>query len=30
MFRPGLVSITFRKLTPAQIVNLVAQGGLEG
>jgi len=30
MFHSGLVSITFRKLTPAQIVNLVAQGGLEG
>ena len=28
MFIPGLVSITFRQLTPAQIVSLVAQAGL--
>jgi sugar phosphate isomerase/epimerase len=28
MIRPGLVSVTFRKLTPEQIVGLVAQAGL--
>lgn len=30
MLHTGLVSITFRKLTPARIVELVAQAGLEG
>jgi len=29
MIRPGLVSITFRKLTPREIVDLVAKSGLE-
>lgn len=29
MFRSGLVSITFRKLSPHQIVNLVVEAGLE-
>ncbi len=28
--RPGLVSITFRGMTPARIVDLVARAGLEG
>jgi len=30
MIRPGLVSITFRKLSPQEIVALVAEGGLVG
>jgi sugar phosphate isomerase/epimerase len=30
MIRSGLVSITFRKLSPRQIVDLVAQAGLSG
>jgi sugar phosphate isomerase/epimerase len=30
MISPGLVSITFRKLTPTEIVALVRQGGLRG
>jgi len=30
MLHTGLVSITFRKLTPARIVELVAEAGLEG
>lgn len=30
MLKSGLVSISFRKLTPRQVVNLVAQGGLDG
>lgn len=30
MFLPGLVSITFRQLTPRQIVDLVAQAGAVG
>ena len=30
MILPGLVSVTFRKLTPAQIVALVKQAGLKG
>jgi sugar phosphate isomerase/epimerase len=30
MIHSGLVSITFRQLTPAEIVALVVQGGLEG
>lgn len=30
MIRPGLVSITFRKLTPRQVVDLVVQAGLDG
>jgi sugar phosphate isomerase/epimerase len=30
MIRSGLVSITFRKLTPADLVALVARAGLEG
>jgi len=30
MIRPGLVSITFRKLTPAEIVRLAVEAGLEG
>ncbi len=30
MIRPGLVSITFRKLAPRQIVDLVVQAGLDG
>ena len=29
MIHPGLVSITFRKLTPRQVVDLVVQAGLE-
>lgn len=29
MIRPGLVSITFRKLSPRQIVDLVVQAGLD-
>ena len=29
MIRPGLVSITFRKLTPREIVDLAAKSGLE-
>jgi hypothetical protein len=29
-FSPGLVSITFRKLTPAQIIDLVAKARLKG
>ncbi len=29
MIRPGLVSITFRKLSPRQIVDLVTQAGLD-
>jgi len=30
MILPGLVSITFRKLTPAEVVALVRKGGLKG
>lgn len=30
MIHPGLVSVTFRKLTPAEIVALVKQAGLKG
>lgn len=30
MLRSGLVSISFRKLTPRQVVDLVAQAGLDG
>ena len=30
MIRPGLVSITFRKLSPRQIVDLVVEAGLSG
>jgi hypothetical protein len=30
MLKSGLVSITFRKLSPAQIVGLVAEAGLDG
>ncbi|HTJ78309.1 MAG TPA: TIM barrel protein [Rariglobus sp.] len=30
MIRPGLVSVTFRKLAPAEIVALVKQAGLKG
>lgn len=30
MIHTGLVSITFRKLTPQEIINLVAKAGLEG
>ena len=30
MIQPGLVSVTFRKLTPAEIVALVKQAGLKG
>ena len=30
MIKPGLVSVTFRKKTPAEIVALVKQAGLEG
>ncbi len=30
MIRSGLVSISFRKLAPRQVVDLVAQGGLDG
>lgn len=30
MLHPGLVSITFRQLTPAEIIALVAQAGLSG
>ncbi len=30
MIRPGLVSITFRKLTPLEIVRLAVKAGLEG
>ncbi len=30
MIRPGLVSITFRKLTPQDVVQLAARAGLEG
>jgi 3-dehydroshikimate dehydratase len=30
MFQSGLVSITFRKLQPAEIVRLVSEAGLEG
>ncbi len=29
MLKPGLVSITFRKLSPAEIVNLAARAGIE-
>lgn len=29
-FTPGLVSITFRKLTPTQVIDLVAKSGLKG
>lgn len=30
VIRPGLVSVTFRKLSPAEIVDLVARAGLAG
>lgn len=30
MIHPGLVSITFRQLAPAEIIEMVAQAGLEG
>ena len=30
MIHPGLVSITFRELSPREIVKLVADGGLVG
>lgn len=30
MFTPGLVSITFRQLSPQEVVGLVAQAGLKG
>jgi 3-dehydroshikimate dehydratase len=30
MIRPGLVSITFRQLSPVEVIDLVVQGGLEG
>lgn len=30
MFTPGLVSITFRQLSPKEVVDLVAQAGLQG
>jgi len=30
MIKSGLVSVTFRKLTPAHIIQLVVDAGLEG